>query len=220
MRGLRIKSLKMRLLIGVIVLIVFTFTIVGCASQTPPPRSTFPAVSTAAYTAAHYASGEEVVVTMTWTFESNCAACHENEDIVNNSGSLAAKHVENVCADCHSDDAALRAAHVDLVQALRAEPPTELTESKLDASLCISCHNPDEFKAATVGALVDEERNQFNPHDIRSFPEHDSVLCMNCHPMHGEDNPLRDAKNVCDSCHHMGIYRACSSAGCHDEDEH
>lgn len=208
-----IGSRKLRLLILTVVLIAGVLVLVGCVSRTPPVR---PAVSSLGTTTtlAQYISGAEVVVEVDWTPDSKCASCHDTEVASTTNECLAAKHSDTSCADCHTDNAALVEAHVDLVHALREKPPRSLESTNVPQSLCISCHDTQTISVATVGVLVDEEGARFNPHNIPASESHSAITCNDCHKMHAVKPALEASADSCGSCHHEGIYRACIT--CHE----
>jgi hypothetical protein len=119
------------------------------------------------------------------------------------------------CAQCHSDEAALTAAHKNKTSS--SKQPTRLKKTAVSEDVCLSCHDTASLAAATIGSaiLTDGDGTTVNPHGLPATENHvENITCSSCHKMHGETTGVADeAVKACKSCHHTGIY-TCGT--CHE----
>jgi hypothetical protein len=156
-------------------------------------------------------AGQQVL--MSWSPDSECSVCHMDEAASMIDERLASAHAGvNNCVSCHDDEDALTQVHVDTAN---ADVPRKLSVTKVDPTLCGTCHKPDVIAAETIGILVDKEESTFNPHDLPATEDHAGITCTNCHRMHDEDDALTLTSRTCRTCHHADIYKPCIQ--CHSE---
>lgn len=135
-------------------------------------------------------SDKAAVVTIDWSMQSDCSACHSDQGASQtNSACLASVHAENktACTTCHGDE------------------------------VCESCHGSySDLAAATPDVvLTDVEGTAVNPHAAKGLntDHEDGFSCGSCHVEHEESNVLEAADITCSNCHHRGVYK-CGT--CHE----
>ena len=150
-------------------------------------------------------------VSFTWSAESDCGMCHEDEvTSFTKKTCLAYNHTDALCTDCHADTAALETVHANM---MTASAPTKLQTTRVADESCLVCHTREEIQAAGVDKLQDAEGTLFNPHLLTSSESHDAIECTDCHNVHGRNKISQTAVDVCTDCHHKGIFRDCGQ--CH-----
>lgn len=152
-----------------------------------------------------------------WTPESDCLSCHTSElESGNDPACTYSIHVAQgaSCMHCHTDaDGKLEEAHADYAV---NKVPTKLRYTDVEEEACLSCHDKEGIKAATVDSVVltDENGTAVNPHDLPVVGDHDkNNPCSSCHQMHKPTSLEEDAKQACSSCHHMNVFE-CGT--CHE----
>lgn len=146
--------------------------------------------------------------TVAWSPDSDCSACHEKEaDSAGETGCLAQAHAQEgyACSDCHVDEQALSAAHE---QSASSSPASKLKETDVSDEACLACHESRETVAAetTDVVLTDDRGTAVNPHDLAPSPDHDALVCTDCHVSHEATPAIEEAQSTCASCHHAGVF--------------
>jgi hypothetical protein len=215
-----IKNRKVKMLLLVMALCLGISALVGCTvATTAPQRGETSALGNTSATA-KYVSGAEVAFEMSWKQDSRCITCHATEVAsTSDKECLAALHTEQTCKDCHTEAAALKKAHNDLIAALRAEPPKGLKDTEVTNESCATstCHDMGAITPLTVNAITDKVGTQFNPHDLAVNEGHQSIVCADCHAMHVSGEAVATATETCESCHHDEPFVSCYT--CHEENE-
>ena len=166
---------------------------------------------------------EKVKGDFVWSIEANCVQCHEKQGkSMDDAKLLANEHGSLDCLFCHDYEvpATELAAEVDA----EGEAPKTLEEAhaKVDTveivkrnslrntvvqeEACLTCHNLDDLKDATVDCVVLKDANGLvvNPHDLVAGEQHSSITCSSCHVMHSADPAA--AYRACVSCHHAEVW--------------
>lgn len=163
-----------------------------------------------------------------WSGTLDCAECHATEAasmvweepkekkegsdqvaLTSAVDAYAARHASQLgvaCTTCHVDDAKLEKGHKRLNSGKEA---TKLKKTKVDDSVCLTCHKHDALAQATANSrvLVDAEGNVANPHELpASTSSHAEIACVQCHKAHDGSKVEENATAVCASCHHSGVY--------------
>lgn len=144
-----------------------------------------------------------------WSIDTDCSPCHTAEatSTTGTEACLAKAHADlgNKCADCHEDTSALADVHAN---AGDATPASALKKTEVTAQTCLSCHESLDVLAQKTAdvAIVDDVGNSANPHALQSSKDHDAIACADCHVSHKASDALSEAKSVCLSCHHAGVF--------------
>lgn len=152
----------------------------------------------------------------TWTAESDCGTCHDNDVASFDDASCpASQHVDmrDQCMTCHNDPA-MEKAHEKVTLDSEKKKAT-LKRTAVARETCLSCHDAAELAAATSEstALTDKNGTTVNPHDLPANEDHESMNCSSCHKLHTADAPGEAAQATCKNCHHAEVYE-CGT--CHD----
>ena len=120
----------------------------------------------------------------------------------------ARTHVQDFkfeCATCHIESEGLEKGHKKLNSGKEA---TRLKKSEVDASICLTCHQPEKLVEATADytGLTDTKGTTVNPHELPKVGNHETIQCFNCHQVHSEKAITETAIAVCNSCHHAGVF--------------
>lgn len=120
----------------------------------------------------------------------------------------ARTHVQNFkfeCATCHIESEGLEKGHKKLNSGKEA---TRLKKSEVDASICLTCHQPEKLVEATADytGLTDTKGTTVNPHELPKVGNHETIQCFNCHQVHSEKAITETAIAACNSCHHAGVF--------------
>ena len=85
---------------------------------------------------------------------------------------------------------------------------TRLKKSEVDASICLTCHQPEKLVEATADytGLTDTKGTTVNPHELPKVGNHETIQCFNCHQVHSEKAITETAIAACNSCHHAGVF--------------
>lgn len=164
------------------------------------------------------AEPEVIQVDFTWSPDADCTTCHAAE-----AGSLSTiscvsgvdAHEGAACTTCHVDNDALGDAHEGATA--DAKMPQRLKKTKVEQQACLACHESKEALAErTIGstAVVDERGTTANPHALSSCPEHDALICADCHDPHSAEPIAETAHAECVSCHHQDVFECYT---CHEE---
>lgn len=167
----------------------------GCAPKTASPMP------------ASGESSEEPTVEVAFSMDGNCETCHVGEAESTSDGScLASMHADADCTACHADAAQMEKAH-EKATVEKAEE-ARMAKTSITSEDCVSCHDVDEIKAATVEAtvLTDENGTTVNPHDLPSTHLDDYITCVDCHSMHESADTGENAVAMCKGCHHKDVY--------------
>lgn len=143
-----------------------------------------------------------------WTYDLDCAACHEKESTsFDNDKCLALKHATLECMFCHSDEKGLVGSH-GAIDAKTSAPST-LVKTKIDVEVtCQACHDPAKLVEATEASVVltDDNGTVVNPHAIPDNAKHADTTCISCHKVHSTTALEKTAQRYCKGCHHAGVY--------------
>ena len=143
-----------------------------------------------------------------WTYDLDCAACHEKEATsFDNDKCLAAKHEALACQMCHSDEEKLVEAHGAITA--KTASPTALVSTKIDTEkTCELCHDVEKLPELTEDSVVltDDNGTVVNPHAIPDNDKHADTTCVSCHKMHSTTALEKTATRYCKGCHHAGVY--------------
>ena len=143
-----------------------------------------------------------------WTYDLECAACHEKEtSSFENEKCLAAKHASLDCKLCHADEEGLVKAHGAITA--KSSNPSNLVSTKVDVeSTCQLCHDASKLVEATASSVVltDDNGTVVNPHDIPQNDKHADTTCISCHKIHSTTALEKTATRYCKGCHHAGVY--------------
>lgn len=163
-------------------------------------------------------SDKAAVVTIDWSMQSDCSACHSDQGASQtNSACLASVHAESktACTTCHGDEGALSAVHENATASEKM--PRKLKKTEVGDEVCESCHGSySDLAAATPDVvLTDVEGTAVNPHAAKGLntDHEDGFSCGSCHVEHEESNVLEAADITCSNCHHRGVYK-CGT--CHE----
>ena len=120
----------------------------------------------------------------------------------------ARTHVQDFkfeCATCHIESEGLEKGHKKLNSGKEA---TRLKKSEVDASICLTCHQPEKLVEATADytGLTDTKGTTVNPHELPKVGNHETIQCFNCHQVHSEKAITETAIAACNSCHHAGVF--------------
>ena len=120
----------------------------------------------------------------------------------------ARTHVQDFkfeCATCHIESEGLEKGHKKLNSGKEA---TRLKKSEVDASICLTCHQPEKLVEATADytGLTDTKGTTVNPHELPKVGTHETIQCFNCHQVHSEKAITETAIAACNSCHHAGVF--------------
>ena len=120
----------------------------------------------------------------------------------------ARTHVQDFkfeCATCHIESEGLEKGHKKLNSGKEA---TRLKKSEVDASICLTCHQPEKLVEATADytGLTDTKGTTVNPHELPKVENHKTIQCVDCHQVHSEKAITETAIAVCNSCHHAGVF--------------
>jgi hypothetical protein len=153
--------------------------------------------------------GEELVVSMPWTSDMNCGACHATEMASKeDTAYLYAMHAMQPnmdCVNCHDDVTALGQVHLDYSASL----PERLVKTSADAAVCLSCHDSGELATETIAStvLTDTKGTVVNPHSPPVNDDHAVISCIDCHKTHALRADLDEAAmSFCVSCHHERVF--------------
>ncbi|MEQ3361465.1 cytochrome c3 family protein [Raoultibacter massiliensis] len=152
---------------------------------------------------------DDAAVQVAWSSDSDCTSCHAMEaSSMTDASYLCATHEQqgSTCTTCHTDDGALSDVHenaTDLTKTAKKLKKTEVAES-----VCLSCHDNGEIKAATadLALLTDDNGKTVDPHDLPTNAEHEVIECASCHAMHSAEGADEQATAKCLSCHHQNVY--------------
>ena len=185
---------------GVPVCLLVAVCALGCA---PASQSTADEPET--QDAASTQQGEFV-----WSAESDCATCHA-DDVASfeDSACIASLHPasKDDCSSCHDDEAGMEKAH-SKVQMGDTKTKAGLKRTKVDETMCLTCHDKDELAQTTADytALGDKNGTVVNPHDLPANEEHQDVVCSSCHKFHEASEPSEAAMESCTNCHHAEVF--------------
>ncbi len=147
-----------------------------------------------------------------WSAESDCGACHENDVASFEDPACAASShadLESQCLTCHNDEPGLQEAHEGVSFDSEKRRAT-LKKTEVPEDTCLGCHDIDELKAATADSavLTDDEGTVVNPHDVPANADHEGagISCSSCHKVHTAEGAAQTAPTVCKNCHHHGVY--------------
>lgn len=176
-------------------------TFVGCGG-TPQAESSPPGSSATA------------AVTVEWSPDVDCVTCHTTEGESFASVATSKAHASQDCMTCHADEGTLAEVH----EGVTSESETSRglsTKSEIPVETCQSCHPAETLQAATesVTTLTDEEGTTVNPHALPDGHLGEKVTCTDCHSVHADETPEKNATKVCTSCHHENVYK-CGT--CHE----
>ena len=185
-------------------LVALAISAVACAPQAEPEGGT-----------SNDAGKDGAAMTVEWSPEADCAACHTTEaSSREDSTCLASLHVASKCTDCHAATDELAAEHEGKTAEDRL--PKRLAKTDVSQDQCLSCHISYEdlaAKTANYQGLVDSEGTVVNPHALPASDDHADIACTDCHAMHAKDaDPAKDGKTTCIGCHHADVF-ACGT--CH-----
>lgn len=143
-----------------------------------------------------------------WSIQSDCVSCHTAEARGGGTHSTVyANHKDLACPECHTDEASsLSATHKDYSN---AKPPTKLTTTKVEITVCKQCHSDQDLTDKTLNSttLTDKNGTVVNPHNMPEVNEHIAARnCASCHKMHQGDSAEEVTKKLCISCHHESVY--------------
>ncbi|MEG0323494.1 MAG: cytochrome c3 family protein [Raoultibacter sp.] len=144
-----------------------------------------------------------------WSMDMECSQCHaaESTSAKEANGCLAKVHADlsYTCIDCHTDESALAGVHEN---AGSATPATKLKKTEVSSQACLLCHDSREALAqkTTDIAIVDDAGKAVNPHALPASKDHDEIECAECHVSHKSVETLQEAKSMCASCHHAGVF--------------
>jgi hypothetical protein len=154
---------------------------------------------------------EQVLEAPVWSPETNCESCHTTEaQSVSDTTFLysQSQHSSLSCSSCHTNDSnLLTKAHENYAN---KSTPVKLRRSEVGNTICLSCHNAEELKAATASLtlLTDSEGTTVNPHSLPETESHTTIVhCSSCHKMHSNVAANVTAKETCTGCHHQNVFQ-------------
>lgn len=151
-----------------------------------------------------------------WTSDADCSPCHaaQSSSLADAACQIAANHADVACAECHTDEAGLAAAHADVAIA-DTKGVKKLSETSVEQAACAACHVDAGAPEAAADSIVltDDRGTMVNPHDLPDSASHATLTCGSCHTMH-DDRPLEEtAPAACVQCHHQNVYECYT---CHE----
>ena len=159
------------------------------------------------------AAEEEVPTTASdelkaWAEGMECAACHVDQAAsLENEETQVSKHAAFAtdCTFCHFDDALIE-VHGAIDP--KADMPTKVKKTKVFVSVCESCHKWEDLEKATADSTVLKDKNDtvVNPHGYPAIESHEDMKCTSCHKMHSDKPAKKQARKVCQSCHHAQVF--------------
>lgn len=176
-------------------------TIAGCGGTPQAESSSSGSTATAA-------------PTIEWSPDADCVACHTTEGESFASVATAKAHASQNCMTCHADEGTLAKVHEGATSEGKASKGLS-TKSEIPVEICQSCHPTETLQAATesVTTLTDEEGTTVNPHALPDGHLGEKVTCADCHSVHVDEAPEKNATKACTSCHHENVYK-CGT--CHE----
>ncbi len=151
-------------------------------------------------------------VAFVWSADSDCATCHENAAASFADAACQAScmpELSSQCMTCHTDESGLAESHAKVTLDSEKKRPT-LKKTKIESSVCESCHDKSALAEKTSGStvLTDANGTVVNPHDIPVNEDHDNagIECSSCHKLHASDSPSEVAPAVCTNCHHHKVF--------------
>ena len=141
-----------------------------------------------------------------WAEGMPCEACHVDEAASYETESSMAKHAAfaTSCVMCHIDDALIE-VHNDIAG---KDMPTKVKKTKVSVAVCETCHTWEALEEATADSTVLKDNNDtvVNPHGYPDVEQHQDMTCVKCHKMHSDKPAKKQARKVCQGCHHANVF--------------
>ena len=138
-----------------------------------------------------------------WSAESDCGACHENDVASFEDPACAASShadLESQCLTCHNDEPGLQEAHEGVSFDSEKRRAT-LKKTEVPDDTCLGCHDIDELKAATAdSAVLTTTRAPWSTRTTcPQTPTHEGagISCSSCHKVHTAEGAAQTAPTVC-----------------------